>query len=145
MVRDLTISRIILESKVSGMLRSKKTPNKDMKHIDNLTYKTFVDKFNKTYESTLKKEQKNLLTTYITSFSDNGLQLKVFMNEEIGRLKESLSTKVKMLNSKDKNYKNYSMVLEKLDSFSSKQIDENMIKTLFYIQDLIHEGSNDGN
>jgi len=138
-------SRIILESKVSNMLRVKKNLDKDMKHIDNLTYKTFVDKFNKTYENTLKKEQKNLLTNYITSFSDNGLQLKVFINEEVGRLRESLSSKVKMLGSNDKNHKNYSMVLKKLDSFSSKQIDENMIKTLFYIQDLIHEDPNDGN
>ena len=138
-------SRIILESKVSTMLKSKKKTVNEMKHIDNLTYKTFVDKFNKTYENSLKKEQKELLTNYITSFSDNGLQLKTFMNEEVGRLKESLSNKTKLINSKDKNYDNYFQVLKMLDSFSSKKIDENMIKVLFYIQDLAHEGDNNGN
>ena len=138
-------SRIILESKVSTMLKSKKKTVNEMKHIDNLTYKTFVDKFNKTYENSLKKEQKELLTNYITSFSDNGLQLKTFMNEEVGRLKETLSNKTKLINSKDKNYDNYFQVLKMLDSFSSKKIDENMIKVLFYIQDLAHEGDNNGN
>ena len=51
-----------------------------MKHIDNLTYKTFVGKFNDTYKNSLKENQKSLLTNYITSFSDNGLGLKSFIN-----------------------------------------------------------------
>ena len=118
---------------------------KEMKHIDNLTYKTFIDKFNETYDKTLRPEQKELLTNYITSFSDNGLQLKTFMNEEIGRLKETLSKRAKLLNSSDTNRENYSMVIEKLHSFSSKQIDEAMVKKLFYIQDLVYEGNTNGN
>jgi hypothetical protein len=59
-----------------------------MKTLDSLTYNTFVDKFNSSYKHSLLKEQRELLTNYITSFSDNGLGLKMFMNEEIGRLKE---------------------------------------------------------
>ncbi len=79
-----------------------------MKHIDNLTYKTFVNKFNKTYEKTLRKEQKDFLTNYIVSFSDNGLGLKSFLNEEISRLKKEID----ILTENQKKSKN--------DAFSSK-------------------------
>lgn len=63
-----------------------------MQHIDNLTYKTFVNKFNETYDKTLRAEQKELLTNYIVSFSDNGVGLKSYLNEEIGRLKNAVNT-----------------------------------------------------
>ena len=66
---------------------------KEMKHIDNLTYKTFVNKFNDTYKNSLKENQKKLLTNYIISFSDNGLGLKSFVNEELGSFKEKNSRK----------------------------------------------------
>jgi len=138
-------SRLIVESRITKMIRLSPQPESNMKHVDNLTYKTFVDKFNQTYENTLRTEQKNLLTNYITSFSDNGLQLKVFMNEEVGRLKESLGKRLTILNSNDVNFENYNEVVKKLESFSNNRIDENMVKTLFYIQDLVHEGDKNGN
>ena len=112
-----------------------------MKHIDNLTYKTFVDKFNKTYEHTLIKEQKDLLTNYIVSFSDNGLGLKSFLNEEILRLKKEIG----ILTENTKNTKNDTFlsklerVLTKLDSFSKKPITEQLVRDVFYIQDLVEE------
>ena len=49
-----------------------------MKHLDNLEYKTFVNKFNNAYDRTLETEQKDLLTNYIVSFSDNGVGSKKF-------------------------------------------------------------------
>ena len=50
---------------------------------DKLVYEVFVDKFNKKYENELLQEQKQLLSCYISSFADNALGLKVFLNEEI--------------------------------------------------------------
>ena len=45
----------------------------------------------------INSESKNFLQKYITSFDDNGIQLKLFLNEELGRLKrlvrESLNQK----------------------------------------------------
>jgi len=138
-------SRLVLESRVGNIIKQTITSKEDMRHIDNLTYKKFVDRFNETYEKTLRTEQKRLLTNYITSFSDNGLQLKVFMNEEIGRLKGCVGDKLKLLNSNDSNYHNFNKVMEKLDKFSNNQIDESMVKTLFYIQDLVNEVDKNGN
>ena len=53
-------------------------------------YRTFVEKFNAKYENGLLQEQKELLTHYITSFVDNALELKIYLNDEIARLKEQL-------------------------------------------------------
>ena len=133
-------SRLIVETKVKSLLVPSESSAKEMKHIDNLTYKTFVDKFNDTYKNSLKENQKNLLTNYITSFSDNGLGLKVFVNEEVGQLKEKFE---KLLSenkglSKDRVAK-INKVAGVLEEFNNMPLSENMIKKLFFIQDLAEE------
>ena len=135
-------TRLILEQRVVGMLASTKTEEKqEMKHIDSLEYKTFVNKFNETYDNTLRKEQKDLLTNYITSFSDNGLGLKSFLNEEVARLKEQVtkcSETDKIKNNKEF-YDNTQRVLEKLESYKKTPITEELVREIFYIQDFVSE------
>jgi hypothetical protein len=134
--------RLILEQRALSILSSKEERKENkLKHIDNLTYKTFVNKFNTTYENTLRKEQKDLLTNYITSFSDNGLGLKSFLNEEIGRLKEKVSSCLESNKIKEnKTYlNNTNKVLEKLNSFNKVPITEDLVKDIFYIQDFVSE------
>ncbi len=131
--------RIVSEDRMMSLLSSETTETKDLKHIDNLTYNTFVEKFNESYKHTLREEQRLLLTTYITSFSDNGLALKVYMNEEVGRLKQKINTLlVKSSFSDDYNQK-FNKILLKLENFSTRKIDEDMVKDTFYIQDLLAE------
>ena len=112
-----------------------------MKHIDNLTYKTFVGKFNDTYKNSLKENQKKLLTNYITSFSDNGLGLKSFINEELEVLK--LQIQEKLSKGKDLLGEEKSKKLQKvgdiLEDFKSTPLNEKMIRKLFFIQDLMEE------
>ena len=62
-----------------------------MQPIDNIVYKTFVNKFNDKYSDSLISEQNELLNKYIVSFVDNGIDLKIFMNEENTRLKNELN------------------------------------------------------
>ena len=83
---DNAKNRLVSEDRVKSlvMIKENKQKDKDILHIDKLTYNTFVTKFNETYQHTLRDEQRALLTNYITSFSDNGLGLKSFMNEELG-------------------------------------------------------------
>tara|TARA_R100000808_G_C2140637_1_gene148453 strand:- start:983 stop:1798 length:816 start_codon:yes stop_codon:yes gene_type:complete len=134
-------SRLLVETRVMNLLTSEKKPEEKMRHIDNLTYKTFTDKFNKTYNKSLRQEQKDLLMNYIVSFSDNGLALKSFLNEEILRLKNTLREHTK----KEKIAKNKAFlakteqVLNKLESFKGIPISEEMVKDVFYIQDLVLE------
>ena len=134
-------SRIILEGKIIKMLTSDKTETVEMKHVDNLTYRTFVDKFNNAYAKSLRKEQKDLLMNYIISFSDNGLGLKSFLNEEISRLKKEVDN----LSLNEKIAKNEAFlaktkqVLNKLETYSKVPITEDIVKDIFYIQDLVLE------
>ncbi len=135
-------SRLIVETKVLQILTPKNNQKKEMRHIDNLTYQTFIQKFNETYKRSLGDNQKALLTNYIVSFSDNGLGLKTFMNEEISRIRENLSNMLKKNNLDEQYRSNTQKVLDKLDSFKKQPINESMVKSLFYIQDLVEEMNN---
>ena len=129
-------TRLLIEDRVEALVISRPAAINEqiMKPLDSLEYKTFVNKFNETYERTLHLEQRNLLTNYITSFSDNGLGLKSFMNEEIGRLKEKVTLLSETI------YKEkLDKVKQKLESFSRKPIDKKMVEDIFYIQDLVAE------
>ena len=129
-------NRLILEDKVKTLVMIKENKQKDssLLHLDKLTYNTFVNKFNETYQHTLRKEQKELLTNYITSFSDNGLGLKSFMNEELGRLKDEVASLSESLYA-DK----LKQVGDRLESYSRVPLTEEIVKEVFYIQDLIAE------
>jgi hypothetical protein len=131
--------RLLIEQRVVEFRRDILVES-NMKHIDNLTYKTFVNKFNDTYAESLRKEQRELLTNFIISFSDNGLGLKSFINEEIHRLRTSLETLTEGAYAQ-----NASKVVNKLNSFKERRLDEQMLRDLFYIQDLVHEVTENGN
>jgi len=131
--------RIVSEDRMFRMISQETLETKDIKHVDNLTYNTFVKKFNETYEHTLRNEQRLLLTNFITSFSDNGLGLKTFMNEELGRLKSKMESLIETDNVSESYKTRGQKVLNKLEEFSKTPINEEMVKDVFYIQDLIAE------
>jgi hypothetical protein len=134
--------RIMLESNLIKFLGKKDKIITEMKHLDNLEYKTFVSKFNNAYERTLQKEQKDLLTNYIVSFSDNGVGLKSFLNEEIGRLKNVVQLRI-VEGSTDPYIENFKKVYDKLDNYKKAPLNEQIVEEIFYIQDLIAEVSKD--
>jgi len=137
--------RLLIEDNVMRLITSKeKLDETKVKHIDKLTYRTFVDKFNSTYKETLKEEQKQLLTNFIVSFSDNGLGLKSFLNEEIGRLKQQLNKRVENKNLPHHLIERTQKVVDKLDVFSKVPITEQMVQDIFYIQDLVGEMTKNG-
>ena len=135
--------RIMLESQLIKFLNRKDKVLTEMKHLDNLEYKTFVNKFNDTYERTLRTEQKDLLTNYIVSFSDNGVSLKSFLNEELGRLKSAVQQQLSE-GSTNPNNENFKKVKVKLDNYTKTPINQQMIEEVFYIQDLIAEVTKNG-
>ena len=84
---------------------------------------------------------KNLLQKYIVSFDDNGVQLKIFLNEELGRLKtlvkeslgqEDVSSDSNMINKTKK-------VLSVIENFKSKPFDKTMLIQVLKIQNLVKE------
>jgi len=133
-------NRVILEGEiVRGMTAT--AQNVDTPAIDNVTFRTFVGKFNDKYESGLLQEQKDLLTRYITSFSDNSLELKMYLNTEIGRLKTKLAEAVNadaIKNDKDMLGKT-KQIVEKLESFAKSDVNENVLMIVLKTQSLVEE------
>ena len=72
---------ILEESIVKRMIRQEIISEERQTSTDKLTYKTFVGQFNEYYSDNLLTEQQSLLNKYITSFADNGIELKIFLNE----------------------------------------------------------------
>ena len=112
-----------------------------MPHVNNLTLKTFIKNYNDKYSQSITENQQELLNKYILSFSDNGLEFKIYLNEEVARLKSELHT---ILENKelttDKGLKEKLTELRTLlESFSRTRIDEKMIVKIMKIQNLIKE------
>ena len=133
--------RVLLENKIIYNMVADIDREEHMQHISNLTYKTFTKKFNEAYSDSLHEEQKELLSKYILSFVDNGLELKVYLNEEIGRLKEEVekSQEVEETQSDNNMVGNTKKVLNLIESFSKEEIDEAQIKKILKIQELVRE------
>ena len=134
--------RVLLEENIVDQMSSSiEVPNQDQQPIDTLTYKTFVKNFNQEYGSTLTEEQKSLLGHYVSSFADNGLQFKTFLNEEIARIKDSL-TKVKKSERFSSN-KELKEKIEKvyniLDETKNKAIDTETLEVVLNTQQLLEE------
>jgi len=141
--KDLPVKeRILLEDKfVKECVISDKNES-DLKPTDNLVYKTFVENYNKKYESTLLEEQKEVITRHAIAFSDNGVSLKIFLNEEIGRLKSIIEKSQGMdVFEEDGEMKNkLDEVYAILESYKKNpQIMESDIITLLEVQSLARE------
>jgi len=138
-------SRVILEGKMIRQMSSPKNQSVlKTPAVNTTTLKIFAKKFNETYGH-LHEEQRTLLFKYINSVSDGGLQLKVFLNEEIPRLKEEL-TKAKVVEEieSDKSMvKKTDKVIETLDGFKGQFMTEDVLKKVLKIQDLVREISID--
>mgnify|MGYP006141796005 FL=1 len=129
--------KMILEEKMVESLTSEQ--EEEQQHVDNLTYKTFVEGFNKKYAD-LPENQKDLLTNYIASFSDNSIGLKVYMNEQVSDLKNKLvSHSGDEALQNDQLKERFEQVLEKLETYKNKEIDDIMAEEVLKIQDLVRE------
>ena len=133
-------SKILLENELVGKMSIKESAE-EMVPIDNIVYKSFVKRFNEEYGNKLLEEQKLLLTKFITSFHNNGIELKTYLNEEIGRLKEKLKKSFlheELIN--DSNMlANAKEVFQMLESYKDKKPNKEMVEEVIKIQGLIRE------
>ena len=118
-----------------------------LEHIDNIVYTSFVEKFNKKYDTTLKESQKTLLNKFITSFADNGLELKIFLNEEIESLKKKLkdSYNENIITEDEDMMQSIKKVESMIDDFKKEKITDSVISKVIKIQDLVEEIQQDAN
>jgi hypothetical protein len=135
--------KVILEDKLlTEMTKAEeKTEKEILEHIDSIAYKTFTNKFNKAYAGKLHEEQQHVVSKYIYSVSDNGISLKTYLNEEVGRLRDKVkaSLDVKEVSSDPEMIRKTEQVLEFLDSLTETKLDEAAIKKIMQIQGLVRE------
>lgn len=134
--------RVLLEENiVDQMSASVETRAEIQQPIDSLVYNSFVSKFNDEYSSSLNENQKVLLNNYISSFDDNGIELKIYLNEEISRLKKGLK---KLKETEDESLKQkIEKVYNVLDETKQKQIDTEMLEIVLNTQQILEEFQND--
>jgi len=137
--------RVLLEENIVDQMSSSVVVKEEAQQpIDSLVYSTFVDKFNQEYSESLNEGQKTLISHYISSFADNGIELKVYLNEEIARLKDKLAEAKTIEEGKenpvmsDKLSKVYTILEETKD----RPIDTETLEVVLKTQDLLEEIEN---
>jgi hypothetical protein len=132
---------VMLEAKiVEGMVGGSESTN--LEPMDSLTFKTFTKKFNEKYSDSLLQEQKDLLNHYISSFSHDDLETKIYLNREIGRLKQSLSEAIKTeeISNDPDMIRKTNAVKERLESLSDQaRLNESTLLTIMRTQELVKE------
>ena len=135
--------RVLLEHKlISSMVSKKETGSRkqELKHIDKLVYKKFVENYNNKYNTKLLKEQNQLLFRYVMSLDAETVDFNIYLNEEIGRLLEGLSEIDSEEVSSDSHLVNkIQEVKQFLTDSKKKKVDEKLIVKIMNIQNLIQE------
>jgi len=133
--------RVLHEDLLVKMMNStEKLEENKLEPIDNIVYHSFVKKFNERYTGLLK-EQKDLLGKYIASFADNGLELKLYLNEEIGRLKKTVAASLKMeeVFTDEEMVEKTKKVLNILEGFKNASPTQELVTRVLNIQELVRE------
>ena len=141
--------KVLLENSICEHISIKVEEQKAAAQVpsDKLVMNTFISKFNDTYSENLSEQQQSLLNKYVTSFADNGVELKLFLNEEIGRLRSTIKSSIATADfiNDDMLQEKTSKLLEVIDDFKNKNIDPSLIKKVLKIQHLTEEITNNGN
>ena len=137
---------VLLENAVLKHMQSSE-PTSQIVEVDNVVIDSFVQKFNSKYDQQLLDEQKTVLNLYIKSFVDNSVEFKMYLNEEIKRLRDEVNKAKtsKLINSDADMIRKTEKIIEKLDSFKNTQIDEHVLTTVLKVQSLVKETVENGN
>lgn len=140
--------KVLLENKVVEFMTEKaeKEQQTTLEPIDNLVFKTFAKRFNEQYSGKLTNEQREVLMRFVYSMSDNGVSLKSYLNEEIGRLRSVIveSKELTEVKSDSSMLEKTEKVVEFLDSLREVPLDEGVIKKILKVQELASEVSING-
>ena len=105
--------------------------------VNNLAVNNFVDKFNEQYSEVLNENQKVLLSKYIKSSDEDVLEFKTYLYSEVGKIKSFLKENKGQYG--EATSKKINNVLEKVDSYRQRKLDNNLVFDVFRIQSLVEE------
>tara|TARA_R110002020_G_scaffold149741_1_gene326153 strand:+ start:128 stop:940 length:813 start_codon:yes stop_codon:yes gene_type:complete len=131
--------RVLFEQAAVDTMSEKRESSGDiaLKPVDALTYRTFIDKFNGKYE-TLLQEQKDLLNNYIASFADEGFEMRLYLNSELGRLKSALTESHESAQD-ELTKQNIEGVTEYLEGFRKREFGDGDLIKVLKTQELVQE------
>ena len=129
--------KVLFEQTIIEKMTSPKDTTEKLKTIDNITYHSFIKKFNSKYTDLLQ-EQKDLLNRYITSFADEGFELRVYLNEELSRLKALVAEATQtaeeaLISQKLEGISNY------LEEFRKREFTDTDLNKVLKTQELVKE------
>ena len=131
--------RVLLEENIVNQMSASVGLKEDPQQpIDSIVYGTFIKRFNEEYSQSLSENQKELLGHYVSSFSDNGLSLKIYANEEIAKLKTDLQN-LKSSHGDPSIVEKLEKVYAVLDETKEKSLDTETIEIILNTQQLIQE------
>lgn len=134
--------RVLLEENLLKKLVSETKIEKQKKtQLSGLVVNKFVEKFNKQYNKALLENQKTLLNKFILSFLDNGVDFKVYLNEEINNLKKKINDSFELDELKqDKSMVSKMKEIKKhLEESNQKPISREFLQQILKIQTLASE------
>ena len=136
--------KVLLEEKILDYmtLTESQAKIKEEKKVDNLVVKSFVKRFNDTYNKNLLKEQKDLINHFINSADpEKKVEFQLYVDREIERLKNTLTenqTSEEII--KDNNINNkFNQVLNFLKRSNQQELNESFILKIAQIQELVKE------
>jgi hypothetical protein len=137
--------KVILEQEVIRSITNKSENKKgSLKPIDSLVVKTFTKNFNDKYKDLLP-EQKHLLGKYIFSFDQNEADFRLYLSEELTRIKKEVEKSLQLedVYTDEAMVTNTKKVLNDIDGFNVSTIREVEVKKILKLQKLVSEYSND--
>jgi hypothetical protein len=140
-------SRIIFEQQIVNKICQESNTNVTSdKEVNSLVLREFTKKFNKEY-SHLLPEQRQFLTHYITSESDDGTEFKVFLNEELHRIREAVKGSLTMEDVKEDEemIQATNKVLSLIEEYKNRDLTESDLKKFMKMQKLVSEYQSDAN
>ncbi len=132
--------RVILEKNVRDTISLYEQNKKTIDHIDNIVYKKFVENFN-TKNGNLLPEQKSLLSRYILAGFRDEIDFKVYLNEELSKIKGVLtdSLEIEEVKSDKEMMENMLSILERIDEFKTSTFVSDDLGFIMSAQKLAHE------
>ena len=140
--------RILMEEKIIENLMGARDESKNKKdsRVDRHVLSKFVEKFNQKYRDLLP-EQRNLLSKYVMSFSNSGVDFKVFLGDELKRLYEQVKKSLDLNEIKeDQEMRDgTNKVLERIQKYDISNFSDRDMKSVLKIQKLVSEYQTDDN
>ena len=133
--------RVLLERKIIQEMVSPAANEVEEEPVDELVVQMFIKKFNNTFGN-LMTEQKTLISKYMGSLEDDDTELKIFVNEELERLKTKIkeNMNIEEFQADDSMKNKVVQVYKLLESFREKRkLSKEDLVVILKTQQLVEE------